>query len=923
MNDTIGSLHRRWLLAGVAAVAWAAVPGQALAACPALNPYAIFPDAGGACGVASVGTAAAKVASTQPLAFTGDATGSGTLGGGGFALTLPNLVTPGSGPRVTVNAKGQVTAINPLTAADIATGQGFTAYPNTNPAGYVTSATAGVASVSGLTGVVTAPQLAPTLAGKTAATLASGSAAAGSAYALDYGAVCDGASHPVGTTLGLTTLAQIQTKYPWLTNGAGSNWNYYSHQNITGDTPTGAFAFVVPSALGIPIGATITAATGVAVGTTSSNVTSQAGFTVTVSAAVATGAITIPVTSSTGVWPGQLMPTIAGIPFNDSVTSLNATSLGIGIATTAPIASGTVIYFPPVGVVQFATATTAAMKGVLSGGGQTTAYGGLTNANSVLNFTAVLTDAQAANAEVAWLAAQSAIQASGRVVMPPGKCVMVNSNNVGTGLGTLVRPVASTAISTAAGTPADVTGTNETGGVLSYPVDLGVGRVAIVDGTPDGVWANGLGRYAPGSTYSGTIGDLSIIGPGDNVTGIGQRAVWMDGVRIGARTRLTRLNVRGFNSNIDTIGDGQSWNDVESRYGYCDVRLSDGTSAIGSHNWQHPVLSNALLAAVCIGRNAVVQDITMVAPQINTSPYAFLMEAGTTDNYGGPNATYGIQQLHMEHAQITYIGNGVVIDDNQTRVDGNDGGSKARNVVQLTCEPCNVTMGGIAIGPATGYREGRTTNHMFSVNSFGDWHFGHMPYSSIGSVSGMTSIIDANSYNTDGGVVFEGHLASFNTLAVPLLSGKILNANALPSWTSIITRTPGLFSGHTEFFNPGVATQLYVGMVLEQNASTAGSVLGTASAAGIKGVTVQTATNGNGAGVAVATAGEIVPVLGPATGIIPGSWLKKAAGGVTALATGPTDVGVVGYATGFATQSGQGPGAVYNLWPVHLCIGGQ
>jgi len=34
-------------------------------------------------------------------------------------------------------------------------------------------------------------------------------------------------------------------------------------------------------------------------------------------------------------------------------------------------------------------------------------------------------------------------------------------------------------------------------------------------------------------------------------------------------------------------------------------------------------------------------------------------------------------------------------------------------------------------------------------------------------------------------------------------------------------------------------------------------------------------------------------------------------------------VGVIGYTTGFALANNTGPGAIYTLWPVHLCIGGQ
>ena len=163
-------------------------------------------------------------------------------------------------------------------------------------------------------------------------------------------------------------------------------------------------------------------------------------------------------------------------------------------------------------------------------------------------------------------------------------------------------------------------------------------------------------------------------------------------------------------------------------------------------------------------------------------------------------------------------------------------------------------------------------------------------------------------------------------MTVPILSGAILNPYAHPDWAAVKIGTPGVQVGHVEYLTMGAATQAYVGQVVEQNTgsnATAGSLLGTASANGIKGVVIQPLANANGAGLAVVTAGEGVPVLGPPTGVFPGTWLKKVAGGVTAVATGPTDVGVVGFTSGFGLTGSVGPGAAYTTYPVHLCIGGQ
>ncbi|MGX5817629.1 hypothetical protein ACWKWU_05505 [Chitinophaga lutea] len=61
------------------------------------------------------------VADNHTLNFSGDATGSGSISST-IALTLPNIVTAGTNPRTTYNAKGLITGGGPLLASDIVAG---------------------------------------------------------------------------------------------------------------------------------------------------------------------------------------------------------------------------------------------------------------------------------------------------------------------------------------------------------------------------------------------------------------------------------------------------------------------------------------------------------------------------------------------------------------------------------------------------------------------------------------------------------------------------------------------------------------------------------------------------------------------------------------------------------------------------------
>ena len=91
----------------------------------------------------------------------------------------------------------------------------------------------------------------------------------------DYGAICDGSSHPISTALSLTTLAAIQAvpAYSWLT---AANWSFHVALVVQGGAASGATNLTVNSVSGLAAGMTVTG-TGIPSGDTIASVTAASG----------------------------------------------------------------------------------------------------------------------------------------------------------------------------------------------------------------------------------------------------------------------------------------------------------------------------------------------------------------------------------------------------------------------------------------------------------------------------------------------------------------------------------------------------------------------------------------------------------------------------------------------------------------------
>lgn len=704
-----------------------------------------------------------------------------------------------------------------------------------------------------------------------------------------YGALCNGVAHTVGSYLGTTSLSAIAAytdgsgshPYSWINDGTA---NYRIHLEAVGDVPVGNAFIPVPSVIGIPIGATIVTPNG-GLNTTVTSTTVVAAQTLTTNAVAATNQKVIPFPSTSGLWVGELMPTIAGVPQNDAIASVTATTVTLANNITAQINSGTVVSFPPIGVIGTAAAVSVALKGRLTGGAT------VLN-SSMLNLSLALTDTAAANAEMDWIGIASAIKAAmaapviggGVVRVRTGRCIMDNASNVGTGVGTLQIPE----FDGTNGNPVDLVGTSRTMSRMTWPTDLGIGREALITGNTGDTWVNGNGHYGA-HYYEGEIRAVSFFGPSAGVLNRGQHVSWMDGMVLGAHRRLLSVLSRDFNSNITLSGDHTDWEEVQMYNGYCGLRFDDGSpSNYGDWTFKHLFMTGDALAGICVSKNAVASGI-WDKPYFGGQPYEIFGEAGTPDNYGAISGQI-LNAVTMVQAQFEWIGNGLIIDDNVTTADGQNRGNKTRGVSTWSCDKCNVSQQSIRAitDTSAGFVTGRKFYHYFDLATAVDVAFTHMnPGFPINAdnggtlIPGLLSLIDVG-FGPQGFLI-EGDPSNFTKPNIPVLTGSGVSAyNNGVNWKSLRLRYPGTWSGHAELIDNTGTVVITPGMVLEQGVLD-GAVLGTTGTAPVLGITMQSDNNAANDINVMATSGDIVPIQLVAS-VPNGSLIKKAAGAQGQLA---------------------------------------
>ena len=255
------------------------------------------------------------------LSFTGDVTGSGSTGSS-VAMTLAaSGVVAGQYTKVTVDAKGRVTAGTGVTSADVTSALGYTPYNATNPAGYTTNVGT-VTSVSG-TGTVSGLTLTGSVTSSGSLTLGGTLSLTSEQVTTALGFTPYNATNPSGYITGITS-GMVTTALGFTPYNATNPSGYISgNQTITvsGDA-SGSGATSIALTL---------ANSGVAAGTYT-KVTVDAKGRVTTGASLASG--DLPTYTGT-ITSGQVTTALGFTPYNATNPSGYITGITSGMVTTA------------------------------------------------------------------------------------------------------------------------------------------------------------------------------------------------------------------------------------------------------------------------------------------------------------------------------------------------------------------------------------------------------------------------------------------------------------------------------------------------------------------------------------------------------------------------------------------------------------
>jgi hypothetical protein len=188
------------------------------------------------------GSASGTNTGDQTIVLSGDATGTGT---GPITVVLATVNTAPQTDafrKVTINAKGLVSASSAVTASDIEASLGFTPYNATNPASYIASSGAPVQSVAGKSGAVVLSQSdigglttsdSPTFVTVTAA-LAGNASSASSAAALTTGHVISVSGDGAGSSAAFDGTAAVTVPLTLATVNSAPQTDTFRKMTVNG-----------------------------------------------------------------------------------------------------------------------------------------------------------------------------------------------------------------------------------------------------------------------------------------------------------------------------------------------------------------------------------------------------------------------------------------------------------------------------------------------------------------------------------------------------------------------------------------------------------------------------------------------------------------------------------------------------------------
>lgn len=247
--------------------------------------------------------------------------------------------------------------------------------------------------------------------------------------------------------------------------------------------------------------------------------------------------------------------------------------------------------------------------------------------------------------ELDWLAHAKAIDVAavngGVVYSPPGNYVMVNSNSVSDGSGTLTFPVAFL------GSKA-VSWNCSTGAYHHWSNDLGAGKAAVFC----------AGRGTGGNSF-GFFTGLNLIGPGCGST-FGATTCSMQGIMTGDRRYMTNVYVNGFKIGINIVGGQFTFVEVicvGCYYGFYMDTPDSGN--FGNFVFIHSYANSCLLAAFAVHHAATIGGSTFIQCFFGTAPFGLYKET----NGGSPGNALVTGTCQFIETQFEACGNALVSDD--------------------------------------------------------------------------------------------------------------------------------------------------------------------------------------------------------------------------------------------------------------------
>lgn len=462
--------------------------------------------------------------------------------------------------------------------------------------------------------------------------------------------------------------------------------------------------------------------------------------------------------------------------------------------------------------------------------------------------------------ELDWLAHQRAIDVAttngGAIISSSAfSYVFSNTHSVADGSGTLNFPAVN---SITPGNAVSWVGENQGGCNMSWPVDLGTGRFAVLCG----------GRASNQSV--GEFSNLVFTGPPIGST-LNAHTCNMQCIGTNDRREINKCSITSFYIGTNVVGGQCLWYDVHIFNCFYNMYWDDPqVDNYGDIVMLRCVLEGALKADIGVHPNSVVTGVTFLGCFLGSAPFSFFKETGGTNNLI-------IGECWFTNCQFEGVGNSVFSDD-QTPT------TRVAILVDTHFVRCEVTW------------------------DVATWNIPALPQFALWDIQEMDYVIFDAFRDPDNWQPGTGGMFNINFMQGVVFQGDVMTLLANCTAASLpFMVNPGGWSGVT-FDHIGGANGQYrwsgqlgqaadtvqvAGEVVIQ-ATTGGFPLGTKVSAGATtdtplGVLMYNPTPGSTGGNVVVADHGIVPVKSSGA-ITQGKWVRTTSAGAVIVASSSADV---------------------------------